>query len=209
MIADVDILMQGSCSLAGCRNLSLLHAAADASARAQNVLWRAVSLVSAHVWGTDSSTVLSTAVYVTALSTAVPLVIIMFGIRQLVTCGDHVTKNNQESAQRMSLTGEHHLIVCCLLACYRTGASCVGCLHHGNFLRGRVRLTVVLSCWTACLHGQPTRITRKTAALFLVKLCFEVCCCFYLEFQDPSSFIYTACIGWWHACCTDSLLVYP
>jgi hypothetical protein len=45
-----------------------------------------------------------------------------------------------------------------------------------------VRLAVMPSCWTACLHGQPTWSTRRSAGRLLVKLCIEVCCCFYRAF---------------------------
>jgi hypothetical protein len=50
------------------------------------------------------------------------------------------------------------------------------------------------SCWTACLHGQPTWSTRRSAGRLLVKLCIEVCYCFYRTFRIRlSSFFYIRC----------------
>jgi hypothetical protein len=45
-----------------------------------------------------------------------------------------------------------------------------------------LRLTVMPSCWTTCLHEQPTWSARRSAGRLLVKLCIEVCICFYRTF---------------------------
>jgi hypothetical protein len=52
-----------------------------------------------------------------------------------------------------------------------------------SFSALQVRLTVIPSRWTASLHGQPTWSTRRSAGRHLVKLCIEVCCCFYRAFR--------------------------